>query len=159
MRKLKVNNLLRFVLSIFLVAGAVTLMVACGGDDSASTVRTDDTTQTLTQAEAGWVGVWKIVTEDGRSPAANGYNSLILTLTADTFTSEYNSDIASCTWSGTYTSASTTLTITTDAATGPPCNIAVGKIKTAQMTLEKDSLTLDWTAETMGTLQVYQRAS
>ena len=158
MRNIKVNNLILIVLSIFLISGAMTLMVACGGDDNAGSVRSEDTMLTLTKPVTSWIGVWKIVTEDGRPPAANGYNSLILTLTADTFTSEYNSDVASCTWSGTHTSSPTTLTITTDTATGPPCDQAVGKTRTAQLTLG-NNLTLDWTAETMGTLQVYQRAS
>jgi len=110
---------------------------------------------------AAWIGVWNIVTEDGRPPEDNGYNSVILTLNAGTFTSEFDSDAATCTWSGTHTSTPTTLTITTNAATGPPCGLAVGTTRTAQLTLSADSntLTLDWTAATMGTLQVYQRIS
>ena len=108
---------------------------------------------------ATWIGVWNVVTDNGSPPAANGYNSLILTLTAGTYTSEYNSDVANCTWSGTHTSTPTTLTLTVAAATGPPCDQALGKTRTAQLTLSADgnTLTLDWTAETMGTLQVYQR--
>lgn len=125
-------------------------VVSCPGDSS------DDDTPGAT-----WIGVWNIVTEDGRPPVDNGYNSIILTLTAVTFISEFDSDTATCTWSGTHTSTPTTLTITTDDATGPPCDIAVGTTRTAQLTLSADgnTLTLDWTAETMGTLQVYQRVS
>ena len=159
MRNIKVSNVMLIVLSIFLISSAMTLMVACGGDDTASSVRSEDTSLTVTKPGAAFIGVWNVVTEDGLQPAANGYTSLILTLTAATFTSEYVSDVASCTWSGTYTSTPTTLTITTDAATGPPCDQAVGKTKTSQLVLSADgnTLTLDWTAETMGTLQVYQR--
>lgn len=153
-------------------------IVACGdegGDVTVEDVLTtrDDTGTTSTTAGDGtadegtdsegatWIGVWNIVTDNGSPPAANGYNSLILTLTASTYTSEYNSDAANCTWSGTHTSTPTTLTITTAAATGPPCDQALGKTRTAQLTLSADgnTLTLDWTAETMGTLQVYQRTS
>lgn len=121
-------------------------VVSCGGDSSGGD-------------GAGWFGVWNIVTEDGRDPAANGYNSIVLTLTADAFVSEFDSDAATCTWSGTHTSTVTALTITTDTATGPPCDQAVGKTRTAQLTLSADgnTLVLDWTAETMGTLQVYER--
>ena len=109
--------------------------------------------------EEAWVGVWKIVTEDGRTPMENGYNSLVMALTPDAFSSVFDSDNVTCAWIGTHTSTSTTLTITTDAATGPPCGQAVGKTRTAQLTLSANgnTLTLDWTAETMGTLQVYRR--
>ena len=123
-------------------------VVSCNGDSSNG-------------GGAAWIGVWNIVTEDGLPPADNGYNSIILTLNAGTFTSEFDSDAATCTWSGTHTSTPTTLTITTDAANGPPCDQAVGKTRTAQLTLSANgnTLTLDWTAATMGTLQVYQRIS
>ena len=150
-------------------------MVACGDETgdvtvedegatsgTAATHADDGTTDTVPDAEgAAWIGVWDIVTENGLTPAANGYNSIILTLAGDTFTSEYDSDIATCTWSGTHTSTATTLTITTEASTGPPCDLAVGTTKTAQLSLSADgnTLTLDWTAETMGTLQIYQRVS
>ncbi len=109
--------------------------------------------------DEAWVGVWNIVTEDGLPPAANGYNSLVLALTPGAFISAYDSNAATCTWTGTHTSTPNTLTITTDAATGPPCGQAVGKTRTAQLTLSADgnTLTLDWTAVTMGTLQVYRR--
>ncbi len=109
--------------------------------------------------EEVWVGVWKILAEDGRTPAENGYNSLVLALTPGAFSSVFDSDAVTCAWNGTHTSTPTTLTITTDAATGPPCGQAVGKTRTAQLILSANgnTLTLDWTAETMGTLQVYRR--
>lgn len=154
------------------------LVVACGDEGDGVTVEDEiitreDTGATSTTADDGatddvpdpggasWIGVWNIDTEDGRPPAANGYNSMILTLNAGTFTSEYDSDAATCAWSGTHTSTPTALTLTTDAATGPPCDQAIGKTRTAQLTLSADgnTLTLDWTSETMGTLQVYQRVS
>ena len=160
------------VLSLFSL-----LIIACGGDEKAvtseggvttgedagttGTTTVDGTTDGIPGPEdAAWVGVWNIVTENEFPPSANGYNSITLTLAADTFTSEYYSDAATCTWSGTYTATPTTLTMTTDAATGPPCEQALGKTRTTRLTLSPDgsTLTLDWTAETMGTLQVYQRA-
>jgi hypothetical protein len=109
--------------------------------------------------EKAWVGVWDIVTEDGRTPAENGYNSLVLALTPGAFSSVFDSDNVTCAWTGANTSTPTTLTITTDAATGPPCGQAVGKTRTAQLTLSANGniLTLDWTAAPMGTLQVYRR--
>ena len=115
--------------------------------------------ENISACDEAWVGVWKIVTEDGLPPAANGYNSIFLALTPGAFISAFDSNAATCTWTGTHTSTPTTLTITTDAATGPPCGQAVGKTRTAQLTLSANSntLTLDWTAATMGTLQVYRR--
>ena len=154
-------------------------IIACGGDEGAATsegrvttgedagaagsIAGDGTTDDVPAPEdAAWAGVWDIVTENGLPPSANGYNSIVLTLAADTFTSVYDSDEAgTCTWSGAQTAPPTTLTMTTDAATGPPCDQALGKTRTARLTLSADgnTLTLDWTAETMGTLQVYQRVS
>jgi len=109
--------------------------------------------------EEAWVGVWNIVTEDGRTPIENGYNSVVLALTPGAFSSVFDSDAVTCAWKGSLTSTTTTITITTDAATGPPCGQAIGKTRTAQFTLSADgnTLTLDWTAATMGTLQVYRR--
>lgn len=153
-------------LSVLLIAALIVSLaiVACGDEDVATTGTAAEETSTdiVTVPEgAAWVGVWNIVTENGLPPAENGYNSLILTLTADAFTSEYDSDAAACTWSGSHTSTPATLSLTTDAASGPPCDEAVGKTRTAQLTLSADgnTLTLDWTAEAMGTLQVYQRDS
>ncbi|MHB0915612.1 MAG: hypothetical protein ACYC5A_08705 [Thermoleophilia bacterium] len=153
-------------LSVLLIAALIVSLtiVACGDEDVATTGTAAEETSTdiVTAPEgAAWVGVWNIVTENGLPPAENGYNSLILTLTADAFTSEYDSDAAACTWSGSHTATPATLSLTTDAASGPPCDEAVGKTRTAQLTLSADgnTLTLDWTAEAMGTLQVYQRDS
>lgn len=139
--------------------GVVTSSAATGTASTAPGGVTND--DLMVPEGAAWVGVWNIVTENGLPPAENGYNSLILTLTADAFTSEYDSDAAACTWSGSHTSTPATLSLTTDAASGPPCDEAVGKTRTAQLTLSADgnTLTLDWTAEAMGTLQVYQRDS
>ena len=105
-----------------------------------------------------WIGVWNIAKEDGRTPKENGYNSLVLALSPGAFSSVFDSDAVTCAWTGTHTFTQTTLTITTDDATGPPCGQAVGKKRTADLTLSADfnTLTLDWRGK-IGTLQVYRR--
>lgn len=152
-------------------------LAACGDEEDDTTVGDEATTATDTSANtaaeditatdaepaggADLTGTWSLVTENGSPPAALGYNSTILTLDDETFSSEYDGSAGVCTWSGTYTSTPTSMTWTADAASGPPCDQALGQTRTAQVSLsaDGDTLTLDWTATPMGTLQVYERAS
>ncbi|NQU39104.1 MAG: hypothetical protein HQ523_04045 [Lentisphaerae bacterium] len=107
---------------------------------------------------AAWVGVWGIVTENGSTPAENGYRSIVLTLTETSFTSMFDAGVAVCSWSGPLSSAGGIFTTTVADADGPPCNIALGTTRSAAWSLSNgnSTLTLNW-MDAGGTLQVYAR--
>jgi hypothetical protein len=122
----------------------VATLTACGGGPGPSG-----------GAEA-WEGVWTLTTENGTAPASY---SLHLDLSATSFTSTFTNSSQSCSWTGTVSATSSEQTWSTQSATGPPCDVGVGQSRTAQWSLSSDEneLTLDFTAVSPGTLQVYSR--
>jgi hypothetical protein len=105
-------------------------------------------------------GTWNLVTENGMTPAENGFTSLTLTFSSTTFTSDYTSDSLNCHWAGTYSKSSnpvTTTLLTTSATGGGSCDSAVNQERTAatSFTDNGNTLTLDYRPE--GALQVYER--
>lgn len=171
---MKPSRLGILLIAVLLLSIAVS---ACGDEEGDTT--TDETTTTATtgtgttaatgtgtteEPETGGTsveGVWNLITEDGSPPSALGYNSIVLTLEDGTFSSVFDGSAGVCTWSGTYTATESELTMTAEVATGPPCDMAIGQTRTAQMNMSVDgnTLTLDWTAQPMLTLQVYERVS
>ena len=110
---------------------------------------------------SGLKGVWNLILEDGRTPSENGYHSIVLSLDQTQFMDTYESDSATCSWMGNVDLTESRLSLETTSATGAPCNSAVGKTATAEYELSPDgeSLILDFSAESFGTLQVYERIS
>lgn len=109
-------------------------------------------------AAAPWAGTWALVEEGGAAPASYEVD---LTLRADRFESAYRDDLGQdCTWSGTIVRADDVeQDWTIDEASGAPCDMAVGETRTAGWTLADGdaTLTLDWSGESFGTVQVYER--
>lgn len=104
-----------------------------------------------------WAGSWRLIEEGGVVPTT--YEGA-LTLDAATFSSHYSDDLGQdCTWSGSVLATDTEQTWTIDDATGPPCDIALGESSTAIWSLSDDEseLTLDWSSEPLGKVQVYAR--
>lgn len=109
-------------------------------------------------------GEWNLVTENGLTPAENGFTSLTLSIDGEDFISEYAGDEFSCHWEGTIStieeSPYTVSVLTTVGTGGTFCSQAVNNSKDALVTLSEDSntLTLDYRSDG-GSLQVYGRIS
>jgi hypothetical protein len=106
-------------------------------------------------------GLWSLVTENGMTPSEAGFTSLTLQIDSGGFTSILQGP-TSCIWSGAFSSTETEATVTTSSASGDEsCQNAVGNTRVAALSLSNNgnTLTLDYTANAGGTLQVYMRVS
>lgn len=113
--------------------------------------------RSCTSVGSSFNGTWIIVTENGSTPSELGYTSLELTISGQEFSSVFTSPSVSCSWKGTVLIDDTTIYVSTDSASGPPCSQAVGNSALGVHSLEGDTLTIDYTGSGTGTLQVFAR--
>ncbi|MDH5638626.1 MAG: hypothetical protein OEZ04_09050 [Nitrospinota bacterium] len=132
--------------AIILVVGVS--LAGCGGSSGGSSGSTANN-------GAEFVGSWNMLTERGRTPAENGYNSLILELTQTTLRSTIDSPTFNCAWSGDLSYTSSTITVAVTQGEGM-CAAAVGSTRNAAWSVSGNLLTLDWEGAN-GQLQVYER--
>ena len=139
-------NLARTIAIGFVV---LTFVAGCGGSGDGSS------------GGSSFTGTWSIVTENGATPAASGYTSVIMTLTESTYSSRLEAPTFFCSWSGLLTNTATTMTVIVDTIDGADfCNQAVGRETSNAWSLSDgdNTLTLDWRGGAPnGTLQVYSR--
>ena len=131
-----------------IVTFAVAMMIppsGCGGAASNNA-----------EGSPAFVGRWRMLTENGKSPLEQGMSSVYLELTQTTLRSEITLMLLlSCTWTGDLTYTETTMDVM---VTGGDsfCASAVGARRSAMWSVSGAQLTLDWEGVD-GALQVYEK--
>ena len=111
---------------------------------------------------AKFIGTWSIVTEDGKTPSALGYDSLMVSFSNWYYDSDIEAPDFWCYWGGpiTYTDTAITVTIEDSLGSSSFCNQSPGSTIIAAWSISGDgkTLRLDWRGGAPnGALQVYTR--
>ena len=144
-------NLARTIAICFVV---LSFAAGCGGSGDGDGDGSSD--------GAAFIGTWSMVTEDGKSPSALGYDSLLVTFSNWYYTADISAPTFWCYWGGDITYTDTAITVILEDALGSSdfCSQSPGSTIIAAWDIsdDGDTLTLDWRGGAPnGTLQVYTR--